>query len=193
MSHIIERRESLLEDAEKIYRELFMVRIRELEEKYKKPEYRKSVIKIFSQIAFDWNSRIDRLAASLGICILCSSVSMKTYEYKLVLSGDEFWLDKDIVESAWILEGFFEGFEEDMEILIKQLKGNYPRVCKNEEDAVRFLCVDYYHAAVYQLCKDMIEEVMASDEFIKLNKTNDFYIYFGRYKGEGEIIYREDL
>lgn len=190
MSHIIERRTILLDDAEKIYGELFRIRIRELEDKYRREVYRKSVINTFEKAAKMWGRSYDRPAASLGICSLYSSVMMQTYQYRLVMAGEEFWLDKEKVEIEWVPEGIFDDFEEDIQLLLSKLKNNYPRICKNEEEVIRCLCMDYYHAAAYQLCKDLMEEIAAGDEFTTLIKTEDFYIYYGKYEGGGEIIYR---
>ena len=56
-------------------------------------------------------------------------------------------------------------------------------------DAVRLKCVDYYLAAVRKLCTDMAEEIMEIREFRELNKTEKFFLFFGRFQGEGERLW----
>lgn len=190
MSHILERRKLLLEDAEGCYRELFKIRIRELEDKYRRIENRRSVIEAFADLARSWNDHRDKKAASLGICILYSSVVRRTYEYRLILSGEEFLLDKEAIETLWIPNCFFDDFEKDMQYIIGQLKHTYPRLCSSEEDAIRFQCVEYVHTVVYKLCVDLINEILEEAAFIQLKKTDHFFVYFSKYRGEGEVICR---
>lgn len=190
MAHILKRREVLLAAAEKLQRELFAKRISWLMEKYRKEENRRAVTEAFAKLASYWNDVREDQAASLGICYLYSSILMRTYELKIFLLGEEFWLDEDCIEASWVPPYFYEHFEEDMNFLIKELKGIFPRLCRAEEDAVRIACDDYYLAAVCKLCRDMAEEILADEEFNKMNKTDHFYFFFGRFQGEGEILWR---
>ncbi len=187
MENILKRRETLLKEAEKIYREQFKISIRCLEEKYNAEEYKKAVPESFAQAARIWNESQDRQAASLGICSLYSSILRQTYEYKIVLLGEEFWLDEDAVEIMWIPKGFPEIFEQDMSVLIKKLSGIFPRLCKEEETAIRFVCAEYFHGTVYKLCRDFIGDILENNAFLQLKKKEDFFVFFGGYRGEGEI------
>lgn len=189
MSNILVRRENLLEEAEKIYREQFNISIRNLEEKYKIKENQKSVAGAVVKAAQVWNDTQDRPAASLGICILHSSILRQAYEYKIVVMGEEFWLDENAVELMWIPKGFSEFFEQDISALIKKLSSIFPRFCKEEETAVRFRCAEYFHGAVYKLCKDFLDDILEGEGFLQLKKTEDFFLFFGDYRGEGEILY----
>ena len=73
--------------------------------------------------------------------------------------------------------------------IVKGLGGSFPRLCRAEEDAVMLQCADYYLAAVQKLCEDMAEEIMDSMGFRELKKTEDFFLFFGRFQGEGEKIW----
>lgn len=189
MSNILTRRENLLEEAEQIYREQFKISIRNLEEKYKSKEYQKSMTDAVAKVSYAWNETQDRQAASLGICILHSSILRQTYEYRIVVMGEEFWLDENAVELMWIPKGFPEIFEQDMSALIKKLSSIFPRLCKEEETAVRFRCAEYFHGAVCKLCKDFLADILESEGFLQLKKTEDFFLFFGAYRGEGELLY----
>lgn len=189
MSNIVARRENLLEEAEQVYREQFKISIRNLEETYKSKEYQKSVTDAIAKAAYDWNKTQDRPAASLGICILHSSILRQTYEYRIVVMGEEFWLDENAVELMWIPKGFPDFFEQDMSALVKKLSSIFPRLCKEEETAVRFRCAEYFHGAVYKLCRDFLEDILESEEFLQLKKTEDFFLFFGEYRGEGKLLY----
>lgn len=104
--------------------------------------------------------------------------------------GEEFWLARDAVELMWVPEGLPEFFERDISSLLKILKGTFPRLCRDEETAVRFMCGEYCHGAVYKLCTDFLEDILKEEEFLQLSKTEDFFVFFGDYRGEGEILYR---
>ena len=194
MTKILERREKLLNAADEMQREQFEKSVRKLMENYRIEENRQAVIQAFKELASRWEeSHKDpddgTKAATLGVTYLLSSILTKTYDLKLSLLGEGFWLEKEPVEVMWKPPYFFEYFEEDAAHVIKELRGSFPRLCSAEEDAVRLKCVDYYLAAVQKLCKDMAEEIMESREFRDLNKTEDFFLFFGRFQGEGERLW----
>lgn len=193
MAYIQERREELLGAADELEKELFEKKIRMLEEEYRKEENREAVIQVFDRLASSWmevyeSSGGRKKAASLGITYLLSSILTKAYELKLSLLGEEFLLEEP-VQIIWKPLYFFEYFEEDMTLIIKQLRSRFPRLCRAEEDAIRLKCADYYLAAICKLCRDMAEEIMGSNELRKLCKTDDFFLFFGKFQGEGEKLW----
>lgn len=193
MAYIQERREELLGAADELEKELFEKKIRMLEEEYRKEENRDAVIQVFDRLASSWmevyeSSGGRKKAASLGIAYLLSSILTKAYELKLSLLGEEFLLEEP-VQIIWKPLYFFEYFEEDMTLIIKQLRSRFPRLCRAEEDAIRLKCADYYLAAICKLCRDMAEEIMGSNELRKLCKTDDFFLFFGKFQGEGEKLW----
>lgn len=113
---------------------------------------------------------------------------MRQYRMLLVLCGEEFYLDSHVQESAWKPAGFFEGFEEDMEILCSGLKKKYPRLCRWEVESVRLFSVEYYYAAIGKLCKDWKEEIIKWAEESGLRMGERFFLYFGEYRGRGELL-----
>jgi hypothetical protein len=66
----------------------------------------------------------------------------------------------------------------------------FNRIWRYEEEAVRRICVEYYYAAVRQLCFDLAGEIMNTEAFQKAVKAEYFTAFFGRYQGEGEILWR---
>lgn len=194
MAKIIERREELLNAADELQRERFGKSVHKLMEIYQIEENRQAVIQAFKELAsrggeFHKDSDDGKKAASLGITYLLSSILTKTYDLKLSLLGEGFWLEGEPVEILWKPPYFFEYFEEDMAYIIKELRNRFPRLCSAEEDAVRLKCVEYYLAAVRKLCTDMAEEIMEIREFRELNKTEKFFLFFGRFQGEGERLW----
>lgn len=190
MAHILKRRKALLAAAEKPERELFARRISGLMEEYKKEERRKEVVKAFDGLASCWNTAGRDQAASLGICYLYSSILMRNYEFKLVLLGEDFWLEEEPITTSWVPPCFFEHFEEDMDVLMKALRSSFPRLCRAEEEAVRAGYWEYYLAAVSKLCRDMAEEILLESKLAGINKTDHFYLFFGKFQGEGEILWQ---
>ncbi len=189
MANILERREELLRTAEERHKNLFAVKIRELEAEYENRQRREIIIQAFRDVLRRWNLS-GRKAAGVGIGILYSSVLMRTYEYYLAAYGEEFYLDRNPTETMLRPPCFFEMFEEEMSVILDELRRRYPRLCRCEEDAVRYQCVEYYHAAFQKLCETLLKEIMDSPEFRELNRAGDFFFFFGRYQGEGEILYR---
>lgn len=192
MAHILKRRESLLAAAKKPERELFAKRIPELMEEYKKEENRRAVIKAFGRLASCWNIAGSGQAASLGICWLYSSILMRTYEFKLVLLGEDFWLEEEPVMVSWTPPYFFEHFEADINVIINSLRSGFPRLCQAEEEALKVSYFEYYLAAVCKLCRDMAEEIVSDREVSQISQTEQFYLFFGRFQGEGEILWRRE-
>ena len=186
----MDRRKELVDAAEEIQKELFASHIRELEAEYRKQERREEAGKAFAELFQHWKRQGDRKARCLGICYRYGSMLMGTYELRLVLYGEDFYLDRNPEVCVWKPPCFFEMFEKDMEVILKKLKSTYPRIYVYEEDAVRLRCVEYYLAALHRLCMDMTEEILHTEEFRRMKRADDFYIFFGRYRGEGEILYR---
>lgn len=192
---IPERREELLIAAEELQKEQFEKSIRVLEKEYQKEENRRAVIQIFEELASSWNavpvdSDNTKKAASLGITYLLSSILTGSYEMKLFLMDEAFWLEEEPLEMTWKPAYFFEYFEEDMAFVIKNLKNRFPRLCRAEEDAVRLRYVDYYLAAISKLCRDMAKEIVESKGFREMEKRDDFFLFFGGFHKEGEILWR---
>lgn len=71
---------------------------------------------------------------------------------------------------------------------MNKLRKEHPRIYPYEEDAVRFLYAEYYYAALETLCRDMLAEIEEYEAFQKMNRTEDFYMFFGRWRGEAEKL-----
>lgn len=192
MANLLERKEEVLKTAEEKHKLLFADSIRLLEKEYTKRERCESIIQAFTNLFCQWNILSEQRAESLGICFLYSSILMQTYEYHLVLYDKEFYLNKSAVEAIIRPPCLYEAFEQDMAALISELKGMYPSFCRCEEDVIRFQCAEYYHAVFYKLCADLLEDIINSFEYKQMNKTEDFFIFFGKYRGEGKILYRDE-
>lgn len=190
MLNISGRKEELILAADEMQRNCFGKRIRGLEQKYGEAECRRKIVGIFEGLAHQWGAFPDESVASLGVCYLYSNLLMRTYKFKIVLMGKEFWLGEKTAEAVWDLNAFFNGFEEDMEFILFRMKNIFSRLCKAEEEMVRFHCVDYYLAAISQLCRNLAEDILYSKAMLGLDKTEDFYFFFGRFQGEGEILWQ---
>ena len=93
-------------------------------------------------------------------------------------------MDREPVETVWSPLIFFERYEQDMEEITKQLKKRHPRIYRYEEEAVRLRYAEYYYAALESLCRDMLEEIRSSREYMELKRTEDFFMFFGKWRGE---------
>ena len=107
---------------------------------------------------------------------------------RLALFGREFYMDENQLEKIWQPPCFFQQYEQDILAVTDKLRKEYPRIYPYEEDAVRFWYVEYYYAALETLCRDMLGEIRESREYCMLNKTEDFFIFFGRWRGEAEKL-----
>mgnify|MGYP007033827186 CR=1 FL=1 len=107
---------------------------------------------------------------------------------RLALFGREFYLDENQLEKTWQPPCFFQQYEQDISAVMDRLRKEYPRIYPYEEDAVRFWYAEYYYAALETLCRDMLGEIRESREYCMLNKTEDFFIFFGRWRGEAEKL-----
>lgn len=173
-----------METAEKWEKLLFADSIRELEKLYEAEEQRELTIQTFTKLFWQWSLQNVHKAASLGICYLHSSILMRTGELRLTLYGKEFYLDKNQIETVWCPPWFFQMYEKDMEFLMDKLKNDYPRIYRYEEDAVRYQYAEFYYAAIEALCRDIMEEIKDQEEYRMLEKTEDFFFFFGRWRGE---------
>lgn len=173
-----------MEEAERWEKLLFADSVRELETQYEKIEQRDVIIKTFTDLFRQWSQQNGHAAASLGICYLHSSILMRTGELRLTLYGKEFYLDRDQIEMVWHPPWFFHMYEKDMDFLMGKLRNDYPRIYRYEEEAVRYQYAEYYYAAIEALCRDIMEEIQDSEEYKMMKKTEDFFFFFGRWRGE---------
>ena len=186
MISIFERKESLLQEADRLEKEQFKKQTALLQDYYKKDEVRNKVKEAFTALLEKWDR--EDASFSLGIHYLYTNIHNRTYDYRLVLYGEALYLDERAVEVGWKPELFFTLLEEDVGEILKPLRKQFPRLCAYEEELVRYDCAAYYQAAICQLCQDMWPEIVASEAFEKLPKTKEFFVFFGAYKGEGEVI-----
>jgi hypothetical protein len=185
MSRIKELEEAAQNTEDKI----FALKCRRLELDYQKKEWRKQALEPFVQL-LEKAAIKEKEWSWLGICYLHTSLQTGSHEFLLSLYNKEFYFDPDPVELYWRPSGFFECFEEDMKSVMVDLRKKYPRIWRYEEDVVRRVCVEYYYAAVRQLCVDLADEIMETEAFQRAGKAENFSAFFGRYQGEGEIIWR---
>lgn len=183
------RKNALENAAWKLESELFTLQCRRLEEEYRKRECRTKAVTVFESL-FERAKKEQKEVAWLGICCLHTSRVTGSYELLLSLYNKDFYFDSSPIETYWRPPYFFEFFEEDMGLLIKRLKQQFPRIWSYEEEFVRSVCEQYYYAAVSQLCRDLEEEIMGTKGFREAEKAEKFSVFFGRYRGEGEILWQ---
>ena len=185
----MDRLKELERAAQNAEEELFASQCRRLEREYRKKEYRNEAVNAFIRL---FNQAVDeqKEVSWLGICYLHTSLQTGSHEFRLSLYDEEFFFDPAPAELYWRPPCFFECFEEDMESVMTVLRRQYPRIWSYEEEAVRRIIVEYYYAAVRQLCVDLADEIMETEAFQRAGKAEDFSAFFGRYQGEGEIIWR---
>ncbi len=186
LPHILERKGELLQEADRLEKEQFKKQIALLQEYYQKDEVRNKVKEAFTTLLEKWD-REDG-AFSLAIHYRYTNLHNRTYGYRLVLYGEAFYLDEKAIEISWKPELFFTLLEEDVGEILNPLRKQFPRLCAYEEELVRCHCAAYYQAAICQLCRDMWPEIAASEVFERLPKMKEFFVFFGAYKGEGEVI-----
>ena len=83
---------------------------------------------------------------------------------------------------------FFHMYEQDMVEIIGRLQKENTRIYTYEKDALRYQYAEYYYAAIAALCRDMLGEIRNSEAYRRLNKTDDFFFFFGRWRGEAEKL-----
>lgn len=181
-------REELMADAEELEKTMFSSSVRMLEAEYRKAERRKEVRHAFEELLAQWEGQIPEAAASLGICFLRSDILMRTGKIRLTLYGQDFYMDENRLERDWELPCFWERYEQDMAEIMDKLRKKHPRIYAYEEDAVRYQYAEYYYAALQALCRDMLEEIQESEVYRTLRKEEDFFTFFGRWRGEAEKL-----
>lgn len=181
-------REALMADADRLGKAVFAPAVRRIEAEYRREENREAVRQAFAGLFGEWGRRFGEEAASLGICYLHGGILMRTGELRLTLYGRESYMDKNRLEKAWRPPVFFQQYEEDMSQIMDGLRKAHPRICPYEEDAVRFQYAEYYYAALEVLCRDMLSEIQDSGEYRELNRSEDFYFFFGRWRGEARKL-----
>ena len=181
-------REAMMTDARKWGEAVFSGSIRMLEAEYQKTDRRDAVLQAFAELFGQWEEHTRKEAACLGVCYLHSSILMRTGGIRLALFGKEFYMDENQLEKTWQPPCFFQQYEQDISAVMDKLRKEYPRIYPYEENAVRFWYAEYYYAALETLCRDMLGEIREIREYCMLNKTEDFFIFFGRWRGEAEKL-----
>lgn len=182
----MEYRRKLMEDAGEQEEVLFGRSIRWLEEVYREEWLRAEAVQVFDDLFRQWGTETAPMqkAACLGICYLHSGILMRTGSLRLMLCGEGFYLSKRQMESTWRLPVFFDRYEEDMDALTAGLRKVHPRIYAYEIDAIRHHYAEYYYAAIAGLCRDLLEEIKESKGYRELDRTEDFYFFYGRWRGE---------
>ena len=182
----MEYRRKLMEDAGEQEEVLFGRSIRWLEEVYREERLRAEAVQVFDDLFRQWGTETAPMqkAACLGICYLHSGILLRTGSLRLMLYGEGFYLSKRQMESTWRLPVFFDRYEEDMDALTAGLRKVHPRIYAYEIDAIRHHYAEYYYAAIAGLCRDLLEEIKESKGYRELDRTEDFYFFYGRWRGE---------
>lgn len=185
----MDRLEQVKEAADRWERERFAARCRELEQIYAGREYRAMAVQAFAGL-MDLGAEQDKEVAWLGIFPLHVSLATGSHEVLLALYGEAFYFDPAPLCRYWRPPVFDLFFEEDMEQIMRALRVRFPRIWRYEEAAVRRLCVEYYHAALWRLCAGLEEEIRETESYQHMRRARRFTAFFGRFRGEGEILWQ---
>ena len=98
MTYIHKRKESLLQEANRLEKEQFKKQIALLQDYYQKDEVRNKVKKVFSALLKKWDR--EDAAFSPRIHYRYTNLHNRTYGYRLALYGEAFYLDEKAVEAA---------------------------------------------------------------------------------------------
>ncbi len=175
--------------ADCLEKERFGSQCRRLMQEYQRKERREEALHVFGGLCEQASARGKR-AAWLGISSLCTSVQNGVFEYFLAVYGEEFYLDPEPAAGFWIPSVFQECMEEDIRSVMKELRCRFPRIRQYEEAEIYRVCAAYYDAAFGRLCRDLTDELAETERFSRMEKTERFGIFFGRYQGEGEILWQ---
>lgn len=175
--------------ADCLEKERFGSQCRRLMQEYQRQERREEALHIFGGL-FEQAFAQGKRAAWLGISSLYTSVQNGVFEYFLAVYGEEFYLDSEPVAGFWIPSVFQECMEEDIRSVMRELHSRFPRIRQYEEAEIYRVCAAYYDAALGRLCQDLADELSETECFSRMEKTERFGIFFGRYQGEGEILWR---
>lgn len=173
------RLERLKSAADLMESKQFAPQCRRLEREYQSKKLRTETVEVFTHL-LKMAEKKNKKAAWLGICVLNSSLVTGSHEVLLSLYDSGFYLDSAPLERYWRPPLFAECFEEDMETVLKELKKQFPRIWQYEVAAIRGACAEYYYAALSRLCFDLGREIKT---------TETLTAFFGRYHGEGEILW----
>lgn len=183
------RSDELIAAADRLAKERFGSQCRRLMQEYQRQEYRKKVLRIFSKV-YEQAAAQGKRTAWFGISSLYTSVQNGVFGYLLAVYGEEFYLDPEPVAEFWIPPVFQKCMEADIRSVIGELRSRFPRIWQYEEAEVYRVCAAYYDAAFGRLCADLADELSETEEFSRMEKTKGFGVFFGRYQGEGEILWR---
>jgi len=184
----MDRTQEMGNAAQIIENELFASQCRRLEQAYKKKDRRKEATKDFSAL-FHQATEMEKEVSWLGINYLHTSMKTRSYELAISLYTTEFIFDLFPIQMYWQPSLFFECFEEDLEIVMKELQRKYVRIRKYEEDFVQGICIEYYYAAIMQLLRDLEKDIIETEAFLNMRKSASFSAFYGRYCGEGDILW----
>lgn len=183
------RLDELIAAADDLERERFGTQCRKLIQKYQGMGRRTEALSVFNGL-FEQAAVQGKRAAWLGISSLYSSIQNGRFEYFLAVYGEDFYLDPDPVGRYWSPPVFQECMEEDIRAVRRELQGRFPRIWQYEEAEISRVCAEYYDAAFCRLCTDLTGELAETEAFSQMEKAGTFGVFFGRYQGEGEILWR---
>jgi len=126
--------------------------------------------------------------ACVHIGFLRSSLLTKSYEFRIGLHDEKFWMDNEDSSVYWKADFFFQYVEPDIDEVRKILKP-YPHLPEAEVYEVGYRYAQCYLIPVTQkIMQNIMIEVFQRANFGKLNVDKNLSIVFGGYMEEGESI-----
>jgi len=126
--------------------------------------------------------------AYVHIGFLRSSLLTKSYEFRMGLHDEKFWLDKEDTSIYWKADFFFQYVESDVEEVRKMLKP-YPHLPESEAYEIGYRYAQcYLIPAARQIIQDIMIEVLQIPELERLHLDKNLSIVFGGYMEGGDSI-----
>jgi len=126
--------------------------------------------------------------AYMHIGFLRSSLLTKSYEFRLGMHDENFWLDTDDTSVYWKADFFFQYVEPDTETMQQMVKP-YPHISEYEVYEISYRYAQcYLIPATRQIIQDIMIEVFKIPELNYLKLDKNLSIVFGGYMEGGNNI-----
>jgi hypothetical protein len=179
--------EQLDEYVSEIIADRFITNMESIDKEYKKNK--ENINKEFNDILHDLYFKCIKLQgegrkgkiAVLYISFLYTSCLTGKIEFQINLYDNKIYLDREEVVSNWSPSFIYKYYYSDFEYIEKSAKKNVLNFGYKHMQMIKQRLALDYHNITMKLLSELIKDIVKDEAFLKVQKENEFFAFFGGY------------
>ncbi len=132
--------------------------------------------------------------AYISYNLMLTNILNHKYKYNIYIYDSNWYLgeQKDIQILQYNVTFIYKYFEEMWLKLLKERKKYIFKINDTDVNNLMLKIINKFHYYIVSLMRNSIVDLTETEEFIKLNKYDEFNIHTGKFYDEFDVIYREN-